>query len=62
MLVLDDKTPRDSWPVGRVLEVYASRRDGLVCSVKLKTKTSELRRPVNKIVLLEGADAIKNDK
>ena len=62
VLVLDDKTPRHFWPLGRVLEVYTNRNDGLVRSVKLKTRTSELTRPVNKIVLLEGADVTQNDK
>ncbi|XP_028406775.1 uncharacterized protein LOC114529217 [Dendronephthya gigantea] len=62
VLVLDDKTPRNSWPMGRVLEVYPNRNDGLVRSVRLKTKTSELTRPVTKIVLLEEADIAKNDK
>lgn len=59
VLLLDDKTPRSSWPLGRVIEVYTNRRDG---SVKLKTRTTELIRPVNKITLLEGAEATKNDK
>ena len=45
VLLLDDKTP-----LGRILEVYTNRNDGLVRSVKLKTRASELRRPVNKIV------------
>ena len=62
VLVLDDKTPRNSWPLGRILEVYINRNDGLVRSVKLKTGTSELRRPVSKIALLEGADVADNDK
>ena len=62
VLLLDDKTPRGSWPLGRVVEVYTNRRDGLVRSVKLKTRTAELTRPVNKITLLEGAEATKNDK
>ena len=62
VLVLDDKTPRNSWPLGRILEVYTNSNDRLVRSVKLKTRASELRRPVNKIVLLEGADVADNDK
>ena len=62
VLVLDDKTPRNSWALGRILEVYTNRNDGLVRSVKLKTRASELRRPVNKIVLLEGADVADNNK
>ena len=60
VLVLDDKKPRNSWPLGRILEVYANSRDGLVRSVRLKTSTSELVRPINKIVLLEAADVPSN--
>lgn len=55
VLVLDEKTPRSAWPLGLILEVHANRRDGLVRSVKLKTNTSVLVRPINKIVLLEKA-------
>ena len=57
ILVLDERRlPRSSWPLGRVLEVYQNRLDGLVRSVKVKTRTSVLVRPIDKIVLLEGAD------
>ena len=62
VLILDDKTPRNFWPLGLVLDVYTYQNDGLVRSVKLKTRTSEVTQPVNKIVLLEGADADQNDK
>jgi hypothetical protein len=62
VLVLDDKTPRSSWPLGRIMQVYTNSNDGLVRSVKLKTKTSELTRPISKIVLLEEADINQNDK
>ena len=55
VLVLDDNKPCNSWLLGETLEVYRSSKDGLVCSVKLKTTTSELVRPVDKIVLLESA-------
>ena len=54
VLVLDENLPRCSWPIGRVLEVFQSQTDGLVRSVRLKTKTSVLMRPIDKIVLLEG--------
>lgn len=60
VLVLDYKKPCNSWPLGRILEVYANSRDGLVHSVKLKTSTSELVQPINKIVLLEAADIPSN--
>ena len=54
VLVLDEKTPRYSWPLGRVQEVYINRKDGLVRSVKVKTKASLLVRPVDNIVFLES--------
>ena len=62
MLVLDENTPRSSWPLGRVIEVYKNSRDGLVRSVKVKTRTSELVRPVVKVVLLEAAPKPTNDE
>ena len=55
VLVLDENKPRGVWPLARVLEVYANKRDGLVRAVKVRTSTSELVRPVDKIVLLEEA-------
>ncbi|KAK3728196.1 hypothetical protein QZH41_004911 [Actinostola sp. cb2023] len=62
VLVLDENSPRCSWPLGRILEVYNNRRDGLVRSVKLKTRTTILVRPIDKIVLLEAATVSTNDK
>lgn len=44
VLVLDESTPRGSWPLGRVLEVHESQDDGLVRSLKVKTRTSVLTR------------------
>ena len=62
VLVLDDNKPRNSWPLGRIQEVYTNRRDGLVRSVELKTSTSELLRPIDKIVLLEAAAISANEE
>ena len=62
VLVLDDNKPRNSWPLGRIQEVYTNRRDGLVRSVKLKNSTSELVRPIDKIVLLEAAAISTNEE
>ena len=61
VLVLDDNKRRSSWPLGRIMEVYTNRNDGLVRSVKLKTSTSELVRPVHKIVLLEATVISSNN-
>ena len=55
VLVLDERVPLRSWPLGRVLEVYRNRGDGLVRSVKVKTRSSVLVQPSDKIVLLEAA-------
>ena len=55
VLVLDENKPRCHWPLGRVIDVYTNSADRLVRSVKLRTSSSELVRPVDKIVLLEEA-------
>ena len=51
---------RNNWPLARIIEVYPNK-DGLVRSVKLhvstkdlKGKTTQLKRPITKLVLLEG--------
>ena len=61
VLVVDEKTPRGSWPLGRVLEVHTSRKDGFVRSLKVKTSSTVLTRPISKIVLLEASGS-SNDK
>ena len=53
VLVLQENTPRSLWPLARVIEVHHNRSDGYVRSVKLKTATSVLERPICKIVILE---------
>ena len=55
VLVFDNTVPRSSWPLGRVLEVYCSKKDGLVRSVKVKMKASTRVWPIDKLVLLESA-------
>lgn len=56
VLVVDDTSPRGSWPLARILETHRNSKDGYVRSVTVKTRTSTLHRPVDKIVLLEAAD------
>ena len=55
VLVADEQSPRNCWPLARVTEVF-SGDDGHVRSVTITTRTSSYRRPVNKICLLEGND------
>ncbi len=58
VLVVDPTAPRGSWPLGRVLEAKTDA-SGLTRSVKLKTKTSILERPISKLCrLLETEDSL----
>ena len=54
VLLCDDATHRSMWPLGRVVDVTLVR-DKHVRLVTIKTKNSVLKRPVNKLCLLEGA-------
>ncbi|XP_064080671.1 uncharacterized protein LOC135197542 [Macrobrachium nipponense] len=51
VLLKDENTPRLHWLLARVTEVLPDSR-GVVRSVKLRTQSSELHRPVSKLVLL----------
>ncbi|XP_069139358.1 uncharacterized protein [Argopecten irradians] len=52
VLVMDESTHRTNWPLGRVVETFPGK-DCLVRSVKLKTKSTVLIRPVHKLCHLE---------
>ena len=54
VLLLDENSPRGSWHLGLVKEI-STGRDGLVRSARVKTATTELVRPITKLVILEGA-------
>lgn len=56
VVIVDDSAPRNSWVLGRILKTLPGSK-GLVRSVLVQTKTSVLRRPVNKLcLLLEAGD------
>ena len=55
VLVMDQTMPRNCWPLGKVIEVN-SGRDGLVRSVKVKSKGRILTRPVDKLCMLEQVE------
>lgn len=55
VMIVDETSPRNSWPLGRVVETFPDRR-GFVRQVKVRTKTSELCRPVTKLCLLQEAE------
>ena len=50
ILAKDDNAPRNVWPIGVVTKVEPDAK-GLVRSVFLGKHTSEMHRPVNKLVL-----------
>ncbi|KAI2661860.1 hypothetical protein H4Q32_007550 [Labeo rohita] len=54
VLVMDENAPRNSWHLGRVTKAISDSK-GLVRRVCVKTRASELDRPVNKLsLLIEG--------
>ena len=52
VLVMNEKTPMFMWPLGLLVAVREGR-DSLVRSVRIRTKSGELVRPITKIVCLE---------
>lgn len=51
ILIKEDNAPRNSWSMG-IVEETEQDKQGLVRAVEVRTKTSRLRRPINKLVLL----------
>ena len=51
VLVVDERTSRNLWPLARVTDITPDSM-GVVRSVKVKTATSTLERPIAKLVLL----------
>ena len=57
VIIMDSTAPRNSWPVGRVIQTFPDRR-GFVRQVRIKTRSSCLDRPITKVCLLQEAEAI----
>ena len=55
VLIKDENAPRNVWPMGVVTKVEQNAK-GFVRSVVLKTHTTELHRPVNKLILILTAE------
>ena len=51
VLIKDENTPRNDWSMGVIVNVEPDSK-GLVRSIVVRTETTELRRPVHKLVLL----------
>ena len=56
VILKEDKTFACYWPLAKVLQTYPGK-DGLVRVAKIKTATSELKRPVTKLSLLHREEA-----
>ena len=54
VLVLERQLARNEWPMGRVIAANQGE-DGLVRSAKVRTRDTELVRPVTRLCLLEEA-------
>ena len=54
VLISEDNAPRGKWPMGRVERLFPGR-DGLICTVTLKTKRGLLRSPVQRLHRLEAS-------
>lgn len=51
VLIKDENIPRNDWLMGVIVNVEPDS-NGLVKSAVVRTETTELRRPVHKLVLL----------
>ena len=56
VLVVDERCPRSSWPLGQIVNVHESHHDGLVRSVMLKTGASLLERSIIRSFLVESVE------
>ena len=60
VLVISSNTPRNSWPVGRIIETYKGQ-DDLVRSARVRLRDSELVRPIRKLCVLEETQRLTQD-
>lgn len=52
VLIHEEKVPKSLWKIGKVIDLYKGR-DGQIRGALVKTQTSELKRPVNKLYSVE---------
>ena len=52
-ILTDNDMPRNLWKLGRVTKVFPDDK-GLVRTVEIKTASSTVRRPINKLILLNA--------
>lgn len=56
VMIVDDSAPRNSWVLGRVIQTIPDAK-GLVRRVLVKTRSSTLERPVDKLCLVCEMDS-----
>lgn len=61
VLVAEDNVHRGQWPLGRVIEVYFGK-DGYARSAKIKTRSTQLVRPISKLCFLESTNPSQEQK
>ena len=61
VIIMDDGEPRYRWSFGRLIDVHPDDK-GLVRSVTVRTRTSELSRPVTKIILIVPVEEQEGSK
>ena len=59
VIIKEDNQPRGLWSMGRVFATEPDK-EGLVRSVSVKTSTTQLCRPINKLVILLKAEEQEN--
>ena len=57
VLVTDPSTPRGSWPLGRIVQVFPGH-DNVVRSAEVQTKFGLTKRPAVKLALLEECSSV----
>ena len=55
VLVLDENFPRNQWALGRIIDIFRGSK-GLFRKVKLRTKASEIIRPITKLCLITSEE------
>ena len=51
VLVVDDRSPRNYWTMGRVIDTYPDS-EGQVLSARITTGSTTLDRPIDKLLLI----------
>ena len=60
VLLTDSSMPRNMWLMGKVVKIVPDKK-GLVRRVQVRTKSSVLERPIDKLVLLLETDSVDED-